>query len=100
MVSGGNGHTLGAMFPTLSVTLIGLLVGAAVMLVTRTGWRALLVGLAGAWVGFGIGALVGLAADIILGTGVGVALAGHVLALVGASIAARALLARQTPTYR
>lgn len=88
------------MFPTLSVTLIGLLVGAAVTLVTRSSWRTLLVGLAGAWFGFGIGALLGLAADVILGTGVWVALAGHVLALVGASIAARALLARQGPTYQ
>lgn len=94
------GHTLRAMFPTLSVTLIGLLVGAAVMLITRTGWRALLVGLAGAWVGFAVGALLGLAADVILGTGVWVALGGHVLALVGASIAARALLARQAHTHQ
>lgn len=68
------------------------------MLVTRAGWMTFLVGLAGAWVGFGVGALLGLAADVILGTGVWVALAGHVLALVGASIAARALLARQAPT--
>lgn len=82
------------MFPTLSVTLIGLLVGAAVMVVTGSrDWTTLLVGLVGAWIGFGVGALLGVLVDTALGTGMWVALAGHVLALVGAAMAARLKLA-------
>ena len=81
---------LDTMFPTLSVTLIGLLVGAGMMVVTRNGdWTVLLVGIVGAWVGFGIGALLGVVIDVVLGTGIWVALAGHVLALVGAAISVR-----------
>jgi hypothetical protein len=95
MVLRRGGTYFDTMFPTLSVTLIGLLVGGAVMVVTRSTDRTnLLVGLVGAWVGFAVGALLGLLVDVVLGTGVWVALAGHVLALVAASTAVRLQLAR------
>lgn len=89
------------MFPTLSVTLIGLLVGAAVMLVTRSNdWTTLLVGQVGAWVGFAVGAVIGVVIDIIASTSMWLALSGHVLALVGAAIAVRSRLARLASTPR
>lgn len=83
------------MFPTLSVTLIGLLVGVAVMLASGSKDRmTVLAALLGAWVGFGVGALFGVILDVVLTTGTWVALIGHVLALVGAAIAVRLRLAR------
>jgi hypothetical protein len=88
------------MFPTLSVTLIGLLLGVGVMLVTKSDWTTALVGLIGAWVGFSIGALVGVVLDIIFATGLWVALVGHVLAVVGAALAIRLQVARVASTKR
>lgn len=83
------------MFPTLSVTLIGLLVGVAVALAGGSKDRMTVpAALLGAWVGFGVGALLGVILDIVLTTGIWVALIGHVLALVGAAIAVRLRLAR------
>lgn len=83
------------MFPTLSVALIGLLVGVAVMLASGSKDRmTVLAALLGAWVGFGVGALFGVILDVVLTTGTWVALIGHVLALVGAAIAVRLRLAR------
>lgn len=83
------------MFPTPSVTLIGLLVGVAVMLASGSKDRmTVLAALLGAWVGFGVGALFGVILDVVLTTGTWVALIGHVLALVGAAIAVRLRLAR------
>lgn len=95
MVGRRVGQYLDTMFPTLSVTLIGLLVAAAVMVVTRSSdWAIVLVGLLGAWFGFGVGALLGVLVDVVFSTGIFVALAGHVLALVGAAIAVRLRLPR------
>lgn len=91
---------MGIMFPTLSVTLIGLLLGVGVMLVTKTDWTTVLAGLVGAWVGFAIGAVAGIVADIILGTGIWLALVGHVLAVVGAALAVRLQLARVASSTR
>jgi hypothetical protein len=77
------------MFPTLSVTAIGLIVGGLELALTRDGWAALLAGVVGAWVGFGLGAVIGVVFDVVVGTGTGVALAGHALAIVGAMAAVR-----------
>ena len=77
------------MFPTLSVTAIGLTIGGLGLALTRDGWAPLLAGVAGAWVGFGLGAVIGVVFDVVVGTGTGVALAGHALAIVGALAAVR-----------
>jgi hypothetical protein len=78
------------MFPTLSVTAIGLVIGGLGLALTRDGWAPLLAGVIGAWVGFGLGAMIGVVIDVVVGTGTGVALAGHALAIVGALAAVRA----------
>lgn len=78
------------VFPTLSVTAIGLVIGGLGLALARDGWAPLLAGLFGAWLGFGLGAVIGVVFDIIAGTGTGVALAGHALAIVGALGAVRA----------
>ena len=91
---------VGLMFPTISVTLIGLLVGGALMVVTKSRAATLVAGLVGAWVGFGVGALIGVVLDSLLATGMWVALAGHVLALLGAALAVRLRLAGVAPTGR
>jgi hypothetical protein len=72
------------MFPNLSVTVIGLVVGIGGALTRRGTWRSGVAGLVGAWVGFAIGALIGGVLDVALGTGVWVAIAGHALAVAGA----------------
>lgn len=73
------------MFPTLSVTVIGLVVGSVgALLLRRRGWRDLVGGLLGAWLGFAAGALVGVLFDVISGTGIWVAVAGHIGAIAGA----------------
>jgi hypothetical protein len=77
------------MFPQLSVTDIGLVFGGIGVALSRDGWAPLLAGVAGAWVGFGLGAVIGVIFDIVVGTGTGVALAGHALAIVGAFAAVR-----------
>jgi hypothetical protein len=82
------------MFPTLSVTLIGLLIGIGVMMVTKADWTTVLAGLVGSWVGFAVGTLAGVALDIIFATGLWVALVGHVVAVVGAALAVRLRQAR------
>jgi hypothetical protein len=73
------------LLPTFSVTIIGLLAGVIALLLGR--YRpgpTLLRGLAGAWIGFIVGALVGLIIDVTLQTGVHVAMIGHVAAALGA----------------
>lgn len=77
------------MFPTLSVTLIGLAVGAIAIISKRQKWNSLLFGVVGAWIGFALGALLGVAIDALFATGVWVAYVGHALAAVGALIAVR-----------
>ncbi|MDI3423181.1 hypothetical protein [Streptomyces luteolus] len=84
------------LMPTLSVTLIGLLVA---VVLTWGGWpgaRPLLGALVGAWAGFALGALAGLAVDVISGQGFFLALAGHAAALPGAILG----LHRAVPTAR
>lgn len=76
------------LFPTVSVTLIGLTAGLISLLLCRGRvWQELVRGLAGAWAGFLGGALAGVIMDIMLGTGVFVALIGHGLAALGALVA-------------
>jgi hypothetical protein len=72
------------MFPTFSVTAIGLVVGLGAKLTGHGTWRSALAALVGAWVGFAIGALLGGVLDVVLGTGIWVELTGHALALAGA----------------
>lgn len=81
------------MFPTLSVTAIGLVVGLGAMLTRRGSWRSGLAALVGAWVGFAIGALLGGTLDVLFGTGIWVAITGHALAVAGA-LASVTLLGR------
>lgn len=76
--------------PTLSVTLIGLLVAGLVLIASRSAlWRTVIGGLVGAWAGFVAGALVGVLVDVVTGNGVYVAIVGHGAALVGAVVGAR-----------
>jgi hypothetical protein len=81
------------MFPNVSVTVIGLLVGVGAMLTRRGTWRFGVAGLVGAWVGFAIGALLGSALDFVFRTGIWIAIIGHGLAVVG-SLASVMLLER------
>lgn len=76
------------LLPTLSVTVIGLIAGLVSLLLGRDQRRlALLVGVAGAWIGFLAGGLVGVALDVTLGTGGFVAVIGHAGAALGALLA-------------
>jgi hypothetical protein len=77
------------MFPTLSVTAIGLVFGGIGLALSGDGWAPLLAGVFGAWVGFALGAVIGVIFDIVVGTGTGVALSSHALAFVGAFAAVR-----------
>lgn len=80
------------LMPTVSVTVIGLVVGLVGLLLNRgRAWRELLRGLVGAWAGFLGGALAGVIMDVMLGTGVFVALVGHGLAVLGALVAVAGL---------
>lgn len=79
------------MFPTLSVTVIGLLIGAAAFLLRVRQWFSMLSGLAGAWVGFGLGAVVGVTIDAVFATGIWLAVVGHAMAVLGALVAATRL---------
>lgn len=73
------------LMPTLSVTIIGVLVALGAVAVRHASLgRALLFGLAGAWAGFLAGALVGVVIDVVAGTGWMLALSGHVAALAAA----------------
>lgn len=74
--------------PTLSVTVIGLL-GAVVTAVgaRRISGGAVLRGLGGAWLGFGVGALVGVVIDVVTAGGTFVPVLGHAGAVAGTAIA-------------
>ncbi|MFP3914152.1 MAG: hypothetical protein ACLFWM_04695 [Actinomycetota bacterium] len=73
------------LMPTLSVTLIGLTIGAVAGLTRGLPGRGILVGTVAAWAGFVVGAFVGVLLDALLGTGVWLAWLGHGGALVAAS---------------
>ena len=73
------------VMPLLSVTFIGLVLGAITAVLEHTpplptGARAL----AGAWLGFITGALCGLVVDIAMGSGATLAILGHAGAGAGA----------------
>ncbi len=75
------------LMPTLSVSLIGLVVAAVlVMTAPEAPGQTLLGGLLGAWLGFVLGALAGMIVDVATGSGVFLAMAGHAAALVGAAV--------------
>jgi hypothetical protein len=76
------------MFPAISVTIIGLIVGGISADRRRIGWPPLAGGVVGAWVGFALGTLVGIAVDELFGTGIWVALIGHASAVLIGWIAA------------
>lgn len=76
------------LFPTLSVTLVGV-IGALVALVARRHrpGAAFLLGIGGAWLGFLLGAVVGVTADVVLRSGIYVAIVGHLVAVAGTAVA-------------
>lgn len=78
------------LFPAVSVTVIGLVVGLIAMVATdHRPAPAIARGVAGAWLGFAAGALAGVAIDVVLGDGIFVAIVGHALAVAGAIVALR-----------
>ncbi|QGK69950.1 hypothetical protein GIY23_10830 [Allosaccharopolyspora coralli] len=75
------------LMPTLSVSLIGLVVAALIMMTTPGApGQTMLGGVLGAWLGFALGALAGSIVDVATGSGVFLAMAGHAAALVGAAV--------------
>ncbi|MDQ8703388.1 hypothetical protein RCO28_12945 [Streptomyces sp. LHD-70] len=79
------------LMPTLSVTLMALVVAVAVAL-TWGRWpsgRHLLGALVGAWAGFALGALAGLVLDVTTGNGFFLAVVGHAAAIPGAALGLR-----------
>lgn len=76
------------VFPTLSVTIIGLIAGLAALSFGRErSWRSVVRGLLGAWAGFAVGGLAGAAIDVVLRSGELVALLGHAGAVALAYLA-------------
>jgi len=76
------------VLPTVSVTVIGLIAGLIAVVGRRSRpARALLLGVVGAWAGFGVGAIIGVVIDIVVQTGIYVAIVGHLVAVVGAVVA-------------
>lgn len=80
------------LFPTLSVTSIGLVVGGVVAAGLGHPVRPLAIGILGAWIGFAAGAIVGVGIDVVLGSGIWVAIIGHAGAVTGATAATRSRL--------
>ncbi|MGH8791536.1 MAG: hypothetical protein ACRDXX_02700 [Stackebrandtia sp.] len=82
--------------PTVSVTLIGLIVAGAVVSAGRRKGSGLTLacGFVGAWAGFVAGAFSGAIFDVFLQTGVYGAMAGHAGAVAGAFLAATRLVGR------
>lgn len=77
-------HTLASMLmPSLSVTAIGLVIGAVWHLFRQVD-HALWRGFFGAWAGFATAGLIGLILDVSTGTGHWVPLLGHIGAGAGA----------------
>lgn len=75
------------LFPALSVTSIGLVVGGIVASELGHPVRPLAIGIFGAWFGFVAGAIVGIGIDVAIGSGIWVAIAGHLAAVLGAMAA-------------
>lgn len=69
------------IFPLLSVTLTGLLVGLVLGAAQHRVLRGVVRAVAAAWLGFAVLGLVGLAVDVVLGTGTWLAWLGHLGAL-------------------
>lgn len=75
------------LLPAVSVTLIGLVAGLIFTLLRRSKPLVmLLLGVAGAWVGFLVGAVFGIAIDVISQSGVFVAILGHLMAIPGSLV--------------
>lgn len=76
------------LLPTVSVTVTGLIAGMIFVVVSRIQpLRTLLAGVAGAWIGFSIGAVSGVIVDVIAQTGVYLVIVGHLLAILGSVVA-------------
>lgn len=76
------------VFPTLSVTVIGLVAGLLALRFSREPrWRTFAHGLVGAWAGFLAGAVIGVTIDVVLQSGELVALLGHMGAVLFAYLA-------------
>lgn len=82
------------LFPALSVTLIGFVVGGIVAAGIGHPTRPLVTGILGSWLGFVAGAIVGVGIDAAIGSGVWVAIMGHLVAIPGAFAATRSRLLR------
>lgn len=75
--------------PTVSVTLIALIVAVALARGRAPSGRQLLGALVGAWAGFALGALAGLVVDVATGNGFFLAAVGHAAAIPGAAVGLR-----------
>lgn len=85
------------LMPALSVTLIGIVVGAAAIVARKRPKAALGRAFVGAWLGFVAGAVPGVIADILSGSGAYVAVLGHAGAAVGAVVALTGRSVTRTP---
>lgn len=76
------------LLPTVSVTVIGLIAGL-IFVVVRSSQPlpTLLLGVAGAWVGFIVGAIFGVVVDVIAQTGVYLGIVGHLMTIPGVVVA-------------
>jgi hypothetical protein len=69
------------VFPVLSVTALGLVVGLVLGAARHDVLRGAVRSVVAAWLGFAVLGLVGLAIDVVLGTGTWLAWLGHLGAL-------------------
>lgn len=77
------------LMPTLSVTVIGVVVAPLAMARGARPGVALVRGVVGAWLGFLAGAIPGVLIDVATSSGWYVAVPGHAGALAGASVGLR-----------
>jgi hypothetical protein len=68
--------------PTLSVTMIGIVIAITGIVRGKPAAGTLLRGIIGAWLGFVAGAVPGVALDVAVTNGVFVAVFGHIGAIV------------------
>jgi hypothetical protein len=75
------------LLPAVSVTVVGLIAGLIFVIIKRIRpLLALFWGVAGAWIGFILGAVCGVTIDVIAQTGIYVGIAGHIMALLGSTL--------------
>lgn len=74
------------LLPAVSVTVIGLTAGL-IFVILRKDNSGAPRGIAGAWVGFIIGAIFGVIVDVIAQTGIFLGIVGHLMAVFGSFVA-------------